>query len=308
MIWILIGIIPPFLWAVVNHIDKYLLSKAHHKSSVNVLMVYSTGFSLILLPFLFSFAKDNLFVSLEQVLVQIVGGILLTFSIYFYLKALYRGETSIVMPLALLVPIFGYFFSYFLLGETVSFKQLISCALIIGGALLLSFEISEEHKKITKFNYRVLSFMILSTGFEAMQETIFKFSTVKSSFLVSLFWLHVGIILYGLVLVFLNKNLFGHFLESVRENGRFMFGVNFISEFVSSVAFMAINYAILLAPIFIILSLKGFQPVFVFILGTLLTLFFPRFVKEKIRPIHLLHKGVAITVMVLGTILISQTF
>lgn len=307
MIWILIGIVPPFLWAVVNHVDKYLLSKSHHQSSVNVLMVYSTGFSIVLLPFLYWFARHELFVSPQQIVVQIVGGLLITLAIYFYLRALFVGETSVVMPFALLVPVFGYVFSYFLLGETLSLKQIISCALIIGGALILSFEISEEHKRGFKLNHWVLIFMVCMSACESMQETLFKMSSINNSFAGSLFWLHVGIILCGLFLVFFKKDLFAHFIESVRVNGKMMFGVNFVSELLSSLAYMTINYAILLAPVSIVLSLKGFQPVFVFIIGTILTIFFPRIVKEKIRLVHLFHKGIAIAIMVLGAILISQS-
>lgn len=305
MIWILAGVIPPFLWALVNHTDKYLISKSHHKSSVNVLMVYSTGFSLFLIPFLYWFARKDLIVNIDQILIQIVGGILIAFSIYFYLKALFKDEASIVAPFFLLVPVFGYFFSYFILDEVLSFKQIIACALILFGALILSLEINEESK--FKLNHGVLFFMVLSTFSQALQETLFKFSTVNNSFVASLFWLQIGVAIFGVFLLFLNRNLFSHFLESIRVNRSFIFGVNFVSELVSSVAYMVRDYALLLAPIFVIMTLNGFQPAFVFIIGTILTILFPRFIKEKIRPIHLVHKGVAISIMIAGTILIAQT-
>lgn len=73
MSWLVIGILPPLLWATVNHVDKYLLSKAHHKSSVNVLMVYSTGFSVVVLPILYYFVHNQIFQSWLQVGTQILG-------------------------------------------------------------------------------------------------------------------------------------------------------------------------------------------------------------------------------------------
>lgn len=72
-------------------------------------------------------------------------------------------------------------------------------------------------------------------------------------------------------------------------------------------AYMIRDYATLLAPITLVMTLNGYQPVFVFLLGILLTLFLPSLVKEKIKPIHLLHKGIAIGVILGGTILIAQT-
>ena len=179
MTWLLAAVIPPILWALVNHTDKYLLSKTRHKSSVDVLMVYSTGFSLVVLPILFYFARTELFLDWRQIFVQLTGGILLTFSIYFYLKALNKDETSVVMPFALLVPVFGYAFSYLLLGEVLSVKQLIACVIIIAGALVLSLEFEEERK--IKIKHGVLLFMALTTATQAAQETLFKFATIREA-------------------------------------------------------------------------------------------------------------------------------
>lgn len=306
MIWLLAGIIPPILWATVNHVDKFLLSKSKHESSVNVLMVYSTCFSVVVLPFLFYFSYGEIFNSASQVVFQLIGGVLLTLSIYFYFLALNKDEASIVVPFALLVPVFVFIFSFFLLGEVLSLKQVVSCALIILGALILSLEFSEEKKRIS-VRHGVLLFMVLSTMFQAAQETLFKFVTVENSFVVSLFWLHVGIAACGLFLVVVKRGLRYEFIKSVRINGKTMFGVNFMSEVTSSVAYAVRNYATLLAPIAVIATLNGYQPAFVFVLGIILTLLFPKFVTEKIKYTHLIHKSMAIAIMVVGTILVTQT-
>ncbi len=305
MIWILAGIIPPFLWSVVNHLDKYLLSKNHEKSSVDVLITYSTLFSLILLPFLYWFGRHELIIDLRQVIIQIAGGLLFAVSIYFYLKALFKDETSIVMPFVLLVPVFGYFFSYIILGEVLSFVQIIYCALILLGALILSIEIKEEIK--FKLNHGVFFLMVISTSLQAMQETLFKFATINNSFVVSLFWLHIGIALCGIFLVIFKKHLFKHFIESVRLRGTGMLTINAFSELVVAVADAIRNYALLLAPVVVVMTFNSFQPAFVFIIGTILTIIAPKFVKEKIRPIHLIHKALAIAIMVTGAILIANT-
>jgi uncharacterized membrane protein len=305
MLWLIAGIIPPVLWSVVNHMDKYLLSRSRHHSSVNVLMVYSTLFSAIVIPILFFFSYSELLTSSHQIITQIVGGVLLTFSIYFYLLALNSDETSVVIPFALLVPVFGFVFAYILLGETLTAKQLLSSLLIIFGALILSLEFNEENR--FKVKHKVLWFMVLCTAFQAAQETLFKYVTIENSFVVSIFWLHIGILLYGITLLFINRGLLSQFKESVMVNGRLMFGANFFSEGISAFAYMVRDYATLLAPIAVIMALNGYQPAFVFIIGIILTIFFPKFAEEKIKLRHLLHKSTAIAVMILGTALISQT-
>ena len=304
MIWLLAGIVPPILWALVNHTDKYLLSKTKHKSSVDVLMVYSTGFSVVVLPILFYFARAELFVDWRQVVVQTIGGILLTLSVYFYLVALNKDETSVVMPFALLVPVFGYAFSYFLLGEVLTARQLIACLLIVVGALILSLEFEEERK--IKIKHGVLLFMAIGTAAQAAQETLFKFVTIENSFVASVFWLHLGILICGLVLIFTRRGLLGQFVESVKVNGRIIFAVNFVSEGTSAVAYMVRDYAILLAPVAVVMTLNGYQPVFVFVLGIIFTIFMPKFVNERIKLKHLAHKGAAILIILAGTMLIAQ--
>lgn len=293
------------LWATVNHIDKYLLTKIKHHATVDVLMVYSTLFSVLVLPFLFYFSAVDLFVSPTQVIVQVIGGVLLTASIYFYLLALNKDEASVVIPFALLTPVFGYFLSIFFLGEKLSSSQIISCILILFGALILTLEFGEE--KRIRIRHAVLWFMIACTGLQAIQEVMFKFVTIENSFVASIFWLHVGILIYGISLICFRRGLFSKFAQSVRLNGRTIFGLSVVSELINAVAYMVRNYALLLAPVAIIMTLNGYQPAFVFILGILMTIFTPHLGVEKIKLVHLLHKGSAIAIMVIGTIMISRT-
>lgn len=305
MTWLLASILPPLLWGMVNHIDKYLLSKAHHKSSVEVLMVYSTGFSVVLLPILFWFAKHELVLRLDYIFIQILGGVLLATSIYFYLKALYKDEASVVVPLFLLVPVFGYVLSYFFLGERLSMYQIVACFLILIGSLILSLEIKEELR--FRLNHGVLFLMILSTLAQALQEILFKRETIENSFITSFFWLHIGILLFGSMMVLLKKGLLFEFIDSVKKDGKIIVGVNIVSELVSSAAYMIRNFALLLVPVVIVMTLNGFQPAFVFVIGTVLTILTPRFVQEKIKLVHLMHKSFAIILMVIGAVLVAQT-
>ncbi len=305
MIWLIAGIIPPFLYSIINHVDKFFLLQSRRKSYVDVLIIYSTWFSIIVLPVTYFFARHELFANPSQIIIQLIGGVLTAFSIYFYLKALFKDEASIVIPLLLLVPVFGYLFSYIILGETLSSKQILSCVLVLAGALILSIEIKEETR--FKLNHGVLFIMFGCTALQAMQETLFKFATIQNSFIVSVFWMHAGIAFFGLFLTIFKKNAFKNFLETVRKRGKIIFGFNLFAELVVFLADIIRNYALLLAPVVVIMTLNGFQPVFVFILGTLFTVFAPKLVKEKIKPIHLIHKGVAIAIMVTGAILIAQT-
>jgi hypothetical protein len=143
--------------------------------------------------------------------------------------------------------------------------------------------------------------------FQAAQETLFKLVTIDNSFFTSIFWLHVGMALCGVFLIASKHGLFKEFVHSLKVNGKLIFGANFISEAISAFAYAIRNYAILLAPVAIVMALNGYQPAFVFIFGIILTHFFPKFVNEKMKATHLVHKSIAILIMIIGTVFISQT-
>jgi uncharacterized membrane protein len=304
-LWIIAGIIPPLLWAIVNHVDKFLLSKAKHPSTVDTLMVYSTGFAAVILPFTFIIGYHELFESSQQIIIQFIGGLLLTASIYCYLTALFRDEASYVLPLVLLVPVFGYFFSYFLLGEVLTGYELMACGLIVVGALILSLEFNEDKKM--RIKYIPLFLMIGCSVFQASQETIFKYATIENSFAVSIFWQYFGVLVFGAALLLIKKSLWKDFKQTVKINGAKMFGLNFTAETLAAAGYIVRDFSLLLAPVAIVMTLSGYQPAFVFIIGTLLTILFPHISTEKITWKHLLHKGAAIAIMVVGSVLIAQS-
>lgn len=301
--WLMVALVPPVLWALVNHIDKYLLTRTRHSSSVDVLMVYSTSFSFIVLPVLYLFFDSTIFVSAFHLVIQIFGGLLLSSSIYFYLKALDRDDASVVVPFALLAPVFGFVLSYVFLGETVSLAQLFSCAVILVGALLLSLEFSEDRR--IKLKKEVVLYMVACVVLQTSQEVLFKFVTIDNTILSSFFWLHVGIAIFGVLLLLLKAGTLSSFLVSLKLNGKSIFLVNVASEGVSTVAYMVRNFSLLLASVGIVMTINGFQPAFVFIFGIVFTLILPGFVKEKISLKHLLHKGTAICLMIFGVIMIA---
>ncbi len=130
MTWFIIAIIAPFLWSIVNHADKYLLSKHESESSVGSLMIFSTFAGIVVVIFAPLFT-DSLAIPLYQAGVLILSGILAASGIMMYLYALEHEETSMVVPFMQLIPVFGYIFAYLILGETLTSNQIIASLIII---------------------------------------------------------------------------------------------------------------------------------------------------------------------------------
>jgi hypothetical protein len=56
----------------------------------------------------------------------------------------------------------------------------------------------------------------------------------------------------------------------------------------------------------LVLLVNSFQPLFVFMLGIVLTLFVPRVARESLGPLKMLQKGAGIGLMLVGGYLISR--
>lgn len=300
MNWIFLAIIPPFLWSLVNHADKYLLSK-YIKSGIGGLMIFSTIFSIIVLPILYFINPSVFSISPTSSIAFILSGILYAVFILLYLFALKLDEASIVVPFFLLVPILSYILGYFFLGEALDSSQMFAGAIILFGALILSLEIEEENKFKLKKGVPVL--MFLATLCLAIESVIFKYFALDQSFVISSFWTHVGLLFFGLFLLFAPRYR-KDFVGLVTRSGKPIFALNFLSETVAIIGNLFYSYATLLVPIIFVALLYPFQPAFVFIEGILLTIFLPHISKEKISRKHLLHKFSAIAIMFFGTYLL----
>jgi hypothetical protein len=87
----------------------------------------------------------------------------------------------------------------------------------------------------------------------------------------------------------------------MRTNKLFVISLNGVNEILNIIAKVSFNFASLLAPITVIWIVNGFQPFFVFAYGVILTLLFPKVVKENIGRKFLVQKILAIVIMFVGT-------
>ena len=295
---IIIALGAPFLWSIVNHADKFLLSKYFKSGGVGGLMIFSTLFSVFLLPIIYFVDRDAIFVEGYGSLILICAGILNGIAILLYLLALSDDEASIVVPFMQLIPFFAFIFGYFLLGEVLTSLQLLGGLVIILGTLLLSIGFSER-KKI-KFKTKVSILMIGHSLLFALYETLFKFVSIKSGFWDGVFWEAIGLIFFG-VFLYLIPRFRNEFLLVFKKNSKAIIGVNIISEIFTIAGNWFMAFATLLAPLALVTLISGYQPVFVFIIGIFITLFFPKISEERITKGALFHKGIAILIILFGT-------
>jgi len=186
MSWFFIALLSPVLHAAANHIDKYLLSRYFKGGGTATLIIFSSIFGLVVLPFIVLIEPNVLDITPSHALLLLLSGIIYTVYLIPYFYALNQDEASIVVPLFQTVPIFGYILAYFVLGETLNNQQIFASLLIISGAVFLSLDLNQKRLTIKK---NIFLAMLLSSFLVALGALIFKFVAIQETFWVSSFWL-----------------------------------------------------------------------------------------------------------------------
>src|SRR3989344_1429784 len=145
MNWLLLAFLAPLLWAISNFIDKFFVSK-YFKSKTGTLVLYSCFSGLPVALCIVLFKPQVLDISLLTALFILLNGMLYILFLFPYFKALSKADTSLVIPLFQMIPVFGYILAFFVLGEVLSKMQLVASMLIILGAIGISLRF--ESKKV----------------------------------------------------------------------------------------------------------------------------------------------------------------
>lgn len=303
MNWFLIAILAPLFWSINTHFDKFILSKYSKGRGVGSVFLFSTFFSAIILiaVFLFKHNEIILYSNFQNFLLFLLPGFFSALGFYFYLQSLMTEESSIVVALFQLSPVFAYFLGYIFLGEILTITQVLAALVVLIGAGILSFDLEEiEGKIIVKWG--MVGFIILSALFFAFNDVLFKkFTIFQGSFITSLFWQHLGIFIIGVSFFLLSKNFREDFFTLVKNNHIKIFVLNGFSEFFYALGGFLSNLATLFVPVVLVLVVNTYQTVFTFVIGILLTLFLPHIVTEKISKRHLIQRILAILIIIIGS-------
>jgi drug/metabolite transporter (DMT)-like permease len=302
MHWFFITLAGPFFYALTNHIDKVLLDKYFKAAGVGTLMIFSSALAILALPIFYILDPSVLSVNPFSIGILFFVGCINVVILWLYFIALKEDEASIVVVFYQLVPVFGALLGYIVLHETLNKIQIIAMSIIIFGTTLISFEIDNDNK--FKLKTRTIYLMTAAAFLWALSSVIFKYVELEDNVIRSLFWEHVALTCIGILIFIFIEKYRSNFLSAVRRNTKNILYINVSNE----ILYMAGNYvfahAYLLAPIGLILLMNSFQPIFVFIIGIVLTLFFPTISSEKIKLRHVIQKLLAITITGLGVYLL----
>jgi len=303
MDWIWLALIPPFLFALGTHIDKYVLGK-YFKGNSGATIIFSCLIGFVVFPLAFLFQPNVFAVSPLTALILILNGFLYIIYLFPYFEALKNEDASTISPLFQSIPMFSALLAFFLLKEVLSLIQLIAFALIIVGAIGINLKIG---KKGFFLKRKVLFLMLSAALIIALNGVVFKLFALDLDFWTTVFWQQVGFALFGAILLIFFKKFRVEFFSSLKQNTFAVISLNLFNEIINIIAVLIFAYTTLLAPIALVSVLNGFTPIFVLLQGILLSKMFPKHVKEEISKKIILQKFIFMLLIIAGGILISST-
>jgi len=301
MNWFFLPIIATLLWASTNFIDKHLVSK-YFKGRQGALIIYSCLIGLPAFILIGIFYPRAFNIAPLTALLIILNSFLYILYLFPYLAALKKADTSVVSPMFETIPVFTYFLALIFLKEVLTLKQMLASVLIIVGAIGISVKLKKKTFHIRK---DVVWLMLLASFLVSLNWLFFKVFAIDLDFWTTSFWQYIGFFIFGVITFTSSRSYRKDFLNSFKKSRGKIISLNAMNEIINLSAVIIFSYATLLAPLALVSVLNGIQPFFSLIIGILLSVFFPHWIKEEISKKIILQKIIFILIILLGLYLIG---
>ena len=294
--WIFIAAAGYFLLACTGVADKFLVSKVVKAPVAYAFYTAITGpFSLILLPF------GGKLLNFWDMVIALGAGTSFIIGIFYSYSAIRQTSVSRVVPIqGSMVPLFSFLLAYLILGERLSALQLFGFVFLVTGAGLISFRREEG-----KWTSKAFVFAALSSLFFATTSVLTKYTFNHSNFITGLVWPSVGFIIPVLPILAFKKNRKAIF-NAPKEAGVKNVALYYTARATGTVGGYLQKYAVRLGSVSVVNALQGTQFVFLFILTTFFSLYYPRVLKERINTETVVLKLTAIVFIFCGLYLITK--
>src|SRR6201995_1181043 len=296
--WLPLALTGPVLWAVSTHIDKYLVDRYFADSDTAVLMVFTALLSAALLIPIGIFARGVFDVHLRDIAVLAAAGAMFMGAMLFYLRAIQGDEASVVATLFQANTLFTFLFAYLFLDEKLEVRQLVGAALIVFGALMISFDAGMTRG----WRVKLVVLMLACTAVLAGSTIVFKVFAVRDDFWRTTFWMWVGEAIFGVIILGI-PHYRKQFFALLKKNFGAVLGVNGANELINLGGTLGARLALTMAPAALVAVVSSTTPLFVFVIGTALSFFAPRWSKEDLSRRALTQKAIASEIMVAGVAL-----
>lgn len=290
------------LYAITNHIDKFLVSKASAHADHRALVVMSTlvagGMMMLIYAIICGFRIEVF--DVRSLLVLAGSAILYAITLSIYFCALKRDDTTIIVIMFNLIPVFSLLLSPLILrDQEVRPLQLLGCLIVLAAAMIVTFE--SDKKRFSKS--KLVTFIMMafvSLGY-SMWFILTRFVTQDHNFEQTTFWLNAMIFLVGIIAFLLLRKYRKSFLVLVKKNGLLIFWLNITNELCNSFGMVLMTFAGTMVPVALVsFCSQGIQPFMSLLIGAMLTVFFPKIEKENIKRKEIIRRVITVLVCAVG--------
>ncbi|MEX1112528.1 MAG: EamA family transporter [Candidatus Andersenbacteria bacterium] len=304
MTWIVLALIAHVVNALVFIIDKGILNSDSPISQPLRLTLYTgllSGAAVLLLPF--QYAPPTSFVLLWST----VSGACFLAALWWFFSALKAGEPSRVVPIiGSAVPVFTLLFAWVALGERLQGLELVAVLFLIIGGALLSIRVSgTKGLSIRIIIYILLGGAAFAAHFSASKYLYSGFEPFLAAFVYSR--IAVAVLSVLVLLPLLRAVSPNTSKKSRRKKKKIQWslgGAFLASKVLGTGAFLLQNYAINMGSVTVVNALQGTQYAFVLVLAAVISLKYPRILKEELRRVALIQKITGILIVSTGLILL----
>lgn len=307
--WLIIVIIAYFILALVNLADKFIIDNIIKSSRTYTFLVSLLGgVALLFGPFFLYWPGSVLF------FLNLLVGALFPAALLLLYRSLKLGEASkVLVIIGGAMPIFSFLLSAAILKETYSSNQLAALACLITGTVVIAWMPTRK-----KFLVSILKSLGLAdkTEKEAILTAIgasllfalffvgTKVAYLGQDFLSGFIWIRLGSLLAALTFLIIpswRREIVKNLKKLQGGNGK----IFFTNQLFAGTGFALQNYAIALGSVAMVNALQGVQYALLVIMAAILTIFYPKLIKEKISRGIVIQKIVAIVLIAFGLYLLA---
>ena len=296
MLWIPLALGAHALWGLACIGDKFIVGNRIKNIFVYFVLTDIIGlFSLALLPFI-DFAWPEWAVMRWVIL----AGVGYTLGIICYFKALEIEEVSRINIWWNLIPLFTLGLAWVTIGEKLNSGQLLALTLLLGGAILASLHFGGRQVVFSRALFWMVLACLESAGYVVMVRYITQYVSFSSLFVL------ISVIKLLVSLVFFAWRPFRRdFTATVKSMSAPLFGMVAAATFIDYAGILLNQWALSLGPAALVLSLEGFQALFVFAVSALISRYRPEALREETDRRNLLLKLAATACVAAGGIVLA---
>ncbi|MBI2552640.1 DMT family transporter [Candidatus Uhrbacteria bacterium] len=296
MTWVLLAIGSAALYGAANVLDNFFANRVFRNPLV--IHFYSAAASIIFLPIIFIWQRPAL-PPADLIPALLIVGFVDLLVLYPYYRALQNDDTSVVSSLFSLGKVFIPVLAYLAVKEVLSPMQYFGFLMVV----FASAAVTMQKGKILRFR-KSLWYMALSAFMLAIEATTYKYVFERVDWVTGFTWSLIS----ALGVIFITVGIISPFRKLGFSLARFRGVAHLfvIEELITFGAFVAVTYAISIAPVSLVHGVGSVQPFFILLYALVFKRWFPNMFKEDIARGSVIKKVALFAVTLIGVALIVR--